>query len=256
MLRSISACALGALLLSAPAAFAEEAAAPESPHSFSANVGLFSQYIFRGISQTNEDPALQGGFDYSHSSGFYIGTWASNVSWIRDAENQTGSAEIDIYGGFANEIGDTGIGYDVGLLYYWYPGKGLGNPGLPKGNTLEAYGQVSYGWFYAKYSHALSDDVFGFANARNSYYIDLGADIPLGDSGFTAGLHYGHQKIENATSYNDYKVSLAYDLGRLSSTFDNTELGLMYTKHDAGNVFTSNIFGSESQVTGYVTRSF
>jgi len=71
-------------------------------------------------------------------------------------------------------------------------------------------------------------------------------------------LHAGHQKFKgpSAFSYSDYKVSLAYDLGRLSAQFNNTELGLMYTKHNAGNVFTSNIFGSESQVTGYVSRSF
>jgi uncharacterized protein (TIGR02001 family) len=107
-------------------AFAEEAApaaAPESPHSFSYNIGLYSQYIFRGLTQTGEEPALQGGVDYSHSSGFYAGVWGSNISWLEDGDYYDNSSlEVDIYGGFASEIGDTGIGYDVGVLQYLYPG--------------------------------------------------------------------------------------------------------------------------------------
>jgi len=65
----------------APAAAAP---APEPDWTFTGNVGLYSQYVFRGISQTNEKPALQGGFDLGHKSGFYVGTWASNISWISD----------------------------------------------------------------------------------------------------------------------------------------------------------------------------
>src|SRR5688572_31801626 len=97
-------------------------AEPESPHTVTGNVGLFSQYIFRGLTQTNEEPAIQGGFDYSHSSGFYVGTWGSNVSWLQDGGSYRagGSLELDIYGGFKGSIGKTDLGYDVGLLYYWY----------------------------------------------------------------------------------------------------------------------------------------
>ena len=61
-------------------------AAPEPDWTFSSNVGIFSQYVFRGISQTNERPAVQGGFDVSHKSGFYVGTWLSNVSWLSDCQ--------------------------------------------------------------------------------------------------------------------------------------------------------------------------
>jgi uncharacterized protein (TIGR02001 family) len=72
---------------------------PASPHTFTANVGLFSQYIFRGLNQTNEDFALQGGFDYAYNFGpasFYIGTWASNVSWLVDgAQYSSSSVEND-----------------------------------------------------------------------------------------------------------------------------------------------------------------
>ena len=61
-------------------AFAEEA--PASAHTFTGNVGFVSDYVFRGISQTQNHPAIQGGFDYNHASGFYVGTWASNVGWV------------------------------------------------------------------------------------------------------------------------------------------------------------------------------
>lgn len=255
-------CTVLALLISAPV-MAEEAAADASPHTFTANVGLFSQYIFRGISQTNEDPALQGGFDYAHSSGFYIGTWASNISWLRDSYTdgtdgfgyRSSSLEVDIYAGFANEIGDTGIGYDVGLLQYLYPGS---KGGTPTADTLEAYGALSYGWLTAKYSYALSDEVFQVTNADGSYYAELNLEVPLGETGVTAGAHYGHQKFEGPSgfSYNDYKLSLAYDLGKLGSKLEGTEAGLMYTKHTAGNVFVRSIFGSEDQFTGYIKRTF
>src|SRR3954463_3838966 len=64
----------------------EAAPAPTPEHNFTGNVGLFSQYIFRGLTQTDRNPAVQGGFDYAHKSGFYAGTWASNISWLRDGQ--------------------------------------------------------------------------------------------------------------------------------------------------------------------------
>ena len=74
------------------------AQAEDSPHNFTANVSLTSNYVFRGISQSSGGPAIQGGFDYSHASGFYLGTWASNVSWLKDFQGyDTGSMEIDLY---------------------------------------------------------------------------------------------------------------------------------------------------------------
>ena len=112
---------VAALAMPTTIVFAEEEAA--SDHSVSYNMALHSEYIFRGYTQTHNDPALSGGIDYEHSSGFYLGAWASNVSWIRDAgaSDSGHSLEIDVYGGFAGEIGDTGIGYDIGCLPSFYP---------------------------------------------------------------------------------------------------------------------------------------
>src|SRR2546428_12277993 len=64
----------------APATVAAAPAEPASPHTLSSNIGFFSDYVFRGISYTRERGAVQGGFDYSHSSGIYLGVWASNVN--------------------------------------------------------------------------------------------------------------------------------------------------------------------------------
>src|ERR1035437_4409760 len=72
------------------------AAAPASPHTFTGNVGLVSQYIFRGLTQTNAHPAIQGGADYSHASGFYAGTWLSNISWFTDQNANIKSAPISL----------------------------------------------------------------------------------------------------------------------------------------------------------------
>src|SRR5687768_15472297 len=93
-----AALASGLAQAQAPAAPAE----PASPHTLTGNVGFYSQYIFRGLTQTDRKPALQGGFDYSHSSGFYAGTWGSNISWLRDGGgyNSGGSLEWDFYGGY------------------------------------------------------------------------------------------------------------------------------------------------------------
>src|SRR3989338_2408299 len=102
---------VAAAFLPAFASAAEQA--PASPHTLTGNVGLFSQYIFRGLTQTDRDTALQGGFDYSHSSGLYAGTWGSNISWLRDfnAYSGGGSLELDFYGGFKGNIGKSDFTY-------------------------------------------------------------------------------------------------------------------------------------------------
>lgn len=204
-------------------AFTAQAEEPASPHTFIGNVGLFSQYVFRGISQTNEDPALQGGFDYSHASGFYLGTWASNISWLKDAPAgvdpaySSSSMEIDVYGGYRGAFGETGIGYDVGLLQYIYPGDR--NPGITKADTLEAYAALTWSFLSAKYSYSLGD-TFGVNNSSGTWYLDLSANYPITEA-LTLNLHYGIQDFSGSTagvknddfaSYEDWKIGLSYAL--------------------------------------------
>ena len=196
--------------------------APASPHTLTGNIGFYSQYVFRGLTQTDRKPALQGGFDYSHASGFYAGTWASNISWLRDfgTYSRGGSLEWDFYGGYKGTFGKTDFGYDLGLLYYYYPGDAI--PGAVKANTLEAYGALSWKWLSAKYSYSLDNKTFGVANSDGTWYLDLSASVPIGETGFTAIAHWGKQKYQgdfapgisndSLASYEDWKLGLTYAL--------------------------------------------
>lgn len=178
-----------------------------SAHSFSANVSVVSDYRFRGFTQTNFRPALQGGFDYSHSSGFYAGNWNSNVS---DDLFPGGNLEMDFYAGYAHEF-NNGLGLDLGVLYYYYPGTTAA-----KGGTIsntELYVGLSYGAFSAKYSHGVSD-FFGAPDSRNNFYVELGADFELGD-GWGLNAHVGYQKLKNdpvLKGYVDYSAGITKDL--------------------------------------------
>ncbi|NBW52985.1 MAG: hypothetical protein EBR39_03520 [Betaproteobacteria bacterium] len=248
----ITTAVLGALAVSSFAFAAEET---KSDFTTSGSVGLFSQYIFRGLTQTDRDPALQGNFDINHSSGLYLGMWGSNVSWLRDkygtgtpAEEATyyksgGNLEIDIYGGFKSEIGKTGLGIDLGALQYYYPGTERGrDQGWAKANTTEVYGALSYGWLQAKYSHVVSKDAWGWGkysgqdkDAKGTYYAELNATVPIGEligggplKGLSGIAHYGKQEFDNDTalgmpSYEDYKLGL-------SNAFDNgVNIGAFWT---------------------------
>jgi uncharacterized protein (TIGR02001 family) len=177
-------------------------------HEISFNASVVSDYRYRGISQTRLKPALQGGADYTHNpTGFYAGTWLSTIRWIRDAGGDA-NIEWDIYGGKKGEI-MPGISYDVGVLRYLYPSNQL----APSTNTTELYGQVGYGPAYVKYSHAVTN-LFGFADSKNSGYLDVGANIEVG-SGLVLNLHAGHQRVKNLStfSYTDWKVGVTKDFG-------------------------------------------
>ena len=195
---------LVALALSG-AAFAQTKA-PEPDYTLSFNVGAVSDYRYRGISQSRLKPALQGGVDFAHKSGFYLGTWASTIKWIKDAGGDA-SVEIDIYGGYKGQAGP--VAYDVGLLTYQYPNHSL--PISPVTNEIYAAG--TYGPATLKYSHAVSN-LFGFADSKNSGYLDLSANFDLG-TGWSVTPHVGHQKVRHnsAFSYTDYALTVGKDLG-------------------------------------------
>jgi len=181
-----------------------QAAAPESTLSF--NAGVVSDYRYRGISQSRLKPAVQGGVDYADKSGFYVGAWASSIKWIKDAGGDA-STELDLYGGYKGAVGD--VAYDVGFLRYEYPSNKL----AVSANTNEVYGAVTMGPATLKYSHAVSN-LFGFADSKNSYYVDLSATLDLGE-GFSLVPHVGYQSVKNnsAFSYTDYSLTLGKDLG-------------------------------------------
>ncbi len=199
-------------------AHAEDAPPPNNVVAY--NVGVASDYRYRGISQTRFEPALQGGVDYTNNpTGLYAGTWLSTIKWIKDNVAATGGGkgpvEWDLYGGKRGDIG-AGFNYDVGGLYYYYPTNNYANYSPNKNaNTFELYGQVGYGPGYLKYSHALTT-LFGTADSQNSGYLDLSVNPDLGN-GFTLNLHAGRQKVtgdaagtqaKDFYSYTDWKVGV------------------------------------------------
>ncbi len=198
--------------LVALAAIAAASAAVMAPTAVQAqvayNVGAVTDYRFRGISQTRLKPALQGGVDYS-MGGFYVGAWASTIKWIKDGGGDA-NVEIDVYGGYKGEISKD-FSYDVGVLTYQYPSNKLN----PSANTTEIYGGLTYGPATLKYSHSVSN-LFGFADSKNSGYIDLSGTFEITD-GWMLTPHIGRQTVKNtsAASYTDGSLTVSKDFSGL-----------------------------------------
>tara|TARA_R110000744_G_scaffold29035_6_gene69648 strand:+ start:2606 stop:3328 length:723 start_codon:yes stop_codon:yes gene_type:complete len=174
-----------------------------------ANASVTSNYIWRGLTQTTNDAAVQGGIDYADESGFYVGTWVSNVNYGAD---DVYSYEHDMYFGFSGESGD--ITYDVGYLYYNYDSEA-------NFDFAEVYGSVGYGGLSATLSllaHTEADEGegrdYGFAQAS---YISVDYVMPV-LNGAELGLHVGYHQGDFAEDFNgvpdgyaDWGVSIAKD---------------------------------------------
>jgi len=244
---AISAVAVGLLTgLACASAFAEDAPAADAPEAspIVANVSVTNDYRYRGISQTNFKPAIQGGFDYAHDSGFYVGNWNSSISWVSDSANYnvgksvSAPIEMDFYGGFKKELIGEGFASDLGLLQYYYPTSGyptsqyLANP-----NTTEIYAAQNFTFGpvtgFVKFSYAVST-LFGNINSTGSYYPDLTANYDTGFWGLALNGHIGYQyvagnqpngatlinganvsNVSNSTlfSYTDWKLGVTKDFG-------------------------------------------
>jgi uncharacterized protein (TIGR02001 family) len=227
------------LVIALGAAFAAPVLAADAPASSftpSSNVSLVSDYLYRGISQTGANPAIQGGFDLAHASGLYAGFWGSSISWVSDSGIATNAGlELDTYAGFKGTAGD--VGYDVGYLRYNYPGNYVAN--VTKADTDEVYGAVSYSFVTAKVSYALGD-LFGVSKAAGSTYVELNANYAIADTGITLGAHAGKQTYTGTTAdaltdsatYTDYKLSASKD-------FSGYVVGLAYSSTNATAFYTS-----------------
>ncbi|MCV2351657.1 TorF family putative porin [Paucibacter sp. Y2R2-4] len=232
MKKNISTLSLALAALFAGSVQAQDAApaAAASPeHTLTGNLSLNSDYRFRGISQTWRLPALQGGFDYAHRSGFYAGTWASNVSG--NSYNNGAGLELDLYGGFKFSLTQD-LTLDLGALAYVYPGAKLNSaPGVASNkayDNLDLYAGISAGAFSAKLSVAATDyfglnsDTAGFAyfnslaakgSSKGSAYLDLNYNFDLGQ-GLTLGAHLGYLHVRNygELSYTDAKLSISKEM--------------------------------------------
>jgi uncharacterized protein (TIGR02001 family) len=261
----IKAALVGALFSIAPISFAadevEEIKAPSSmldDFSFSANVGLYTDYIFRGYTQTQNEPAIQGGFDVEHSSGLYAGTWASNVDWTTAGDYMDkNSVEIDVYAGWATDLPFGDLGFDIGVLQFFYPGNDTA--GAVETDATEIYVGLSRDFLDGKFSASLtnyvvvSDDAWGFEDMDGETYTDLTIDVPLGSTPITVSAHIGHQTFGDSTyDYTDWKINADYAFN------DNFSAGAFYTDtdQDKDDWTVGSTFLGDSTFGGYVSAGF
>ena len=258
----IKAAVIGALFSVAPMSFAadevEDIKAPSmlDEFSFSANVGLYSDYIFRGYTQTQNEPAIQGGFDVEHSSGLYAGTWASNVDWTTaGGYMDKNSIEIDVYAGWAGDTGFYDLGFDIGVLQFYYPGNKTED--AVDVDATEVYFGFNKDWgaFSTSVTNyvVVSDDAWGFSDMDGEMYHDLTVDVPLGSSPVTLSGHVGHQTFGESTyDYTDWKLNVDYAFN------DNFSAGAFYTDTDQSESdwTVGSTYLGDSTFGGYLSAGF
>jgi uncharacterized protein (TIGR02001 family) len=203
------------------------------PGKFSANVALTSEYLFRGLSQTDDAPAIQGGFDYkievARRTDFYLGVWGTNVDFNEGSGVDGATIETDLYGGVKGDIARTGVSWDIGFIYYAYPGAG---------NNLdydywEIKGAVSYDFGIAKVTGSLNYSADHFANSGEAVYTKLAADMPIDAfKGLSLTGHVAQRTIEKNGAFGTadyvewnlgatYKIPGVFDV---SVTYSDTDI--------------------------------
>ncbi len=227
--------ALACVVAAVPALATAQGA--RSDWAMSGNVSLVSDYRFRSISQTYGLPAVQGGFDLGHAAGFYVGTWASNVS----GNQFIGGAgmEWDFYGGYRMEL-TRSTQLDLGFIYYYYPGsKSLPVDGLRRYDTTEVYAAVTWGGLTGKINYSISD-AFGLLDSSGSYYAALDYVYPWRrTTNFMA--HIGKASFKNFSPLNYVDYKLAVTTEALNVTW-----GLAYI----GNNAKDNLYEFRNQSDG------
>jgi len=224
-------------------------------HSFTGKAALYSEYEYRGISQTSEKPAVQLNLDYAHKSGAYVGTFLSNIKWLKDTAQVNGfstkaNIEWDIYAGYKFEVVKD-FTLDLGYLRYEYPSS---KEFSPKPNTDEVYAGVSWGPATLKYSYSFND-TFGVANSKGSDYIELSVNYPLPAlDKLTINGVVGHQsyKHNNFLSYTVWKLGATWDFGggfNAGAYYKGTN-----AKHELYTIKGKD--WSESRAVAFVTYSF
>jgi uncharacterized protein (TIGR02001 family) len=203
-------------------------------------VGVVSDYDFRGVSLSAKDPALQGSIDWASESGFYVGAWGSNIDYGPGVD---GDIEIDLYAGYAGET-EAGLGWDVGLVYYTYPGADDIN------DYPELYVGLSYQWFELKQWY--TNDYSGFD--EDAWYTEGNASFEL-PSNFALNLHLGYNYGDafDDTEFMDYSVGVGYTLA-------NFDLELKYVDTDLSRgdaaFSSSDAFNTEGRVIFGVSTTF
>ena len=209
------------------------------------NAAVTSDYRFRGVSQSAQDPAISGGIDLTDKSGFYLGTWASTIDFGSGPPDPKANIEWDLYGGYRFKGG--GIDWDAGVIHYGYPGS-EGFADLP---FTELYIGGTYGPVTVKYYY--TDDYTGTTTKSASYLVASGG-VDLG-SGVTLNLSLGQSsgggiKDSFGDNYTDYKVGVSKEFGGF-----NFDLSYVDTSGISPDIKT-DVFNSESTVVLTVSKSF
>ena len=261
-------------LLTQSAHAADEPAAPAAvePGPVTANITVVNDYRYRGLSQSNFQPAIQGGFDYAHESGFYIGNWNSSISWISDITstlpgNKSVSApvEMDFYAGFKHEW-KKGFAADFGVLQYYYPTSG--STGFAQNpNTTELYIAQNFTFDavtgFVKFSYAVTP-IFGTPNSTGSNYTDLTVNYDTGLWGLSLNAHAGYQYVagnmmdsgtsnSSLYSYTDWKLGVTKDFG------SGLNVSMAYVGTNAGQYAYVNPNGTNLGRAGFLvslTKTF
>lgn len=220
----------------------------DSDITVSGNVAIVTDYRFRGVSLSAGDPAIQGGIDIAHSSGFYIGTWGSSI----EGGNSYGEMELDIYGGWSGTV-TPGLDVDVGLLYYAYPSK---TNGFGPVDYFEPYASIStqFGPVGATVGVAYAWDQDSLGSEDNLYiYTDLEAGIP--STPITLSAHLGYTDGALAPDYlagGTDKNGIDWSVGASVTVLGGLSLGVAYMDTEGASV---NDF-TDSAVVGTLGYSF
>uniref|UniRef100_B1XSA0 Uncharacterized protein n=1 Tax=Polynucleobacter necessarius subsp. necessarius (strain STIR1) TaxID=452638 RepID=B1XSA0_POLNS len=264
-----TATALVASGLFATAAFAQTAPAAEAPEvsPVTANVTIINDYRYRGITQSNYQPAIQGGFDYAHESGFYIGNWNSTINWVANATNNQTRApiEMDFYSGFKKEFIGEGFASEFGVLQYYYPQSGGNyNAAMLNLNTTELYAAQNFTFGpvtgFVKVNYSLTN-IFGIPKSTGSFYPDLTANYDTGIWGILLNGHIGYQYVagqpgnsggvyqsQNNISYTDFKLGATKDFG------GGLSLAAAYVSTNANPVWWNTFTGTNGAANNSAGR--
>jgi len=241
----INSFAAGAILLGA---FMPVSSSGAEKTNFSANVGIVSEYFFRGISQNDDAPAIQGGFDYeieaSKGLSIYAGVWGSSVDFNESGSTDGASLEADYYGGIRTGLGDTGITLDAGLIYYTYPGA-ASNLNY---DFWEAQAAISYDFGAAAVTASLNYSPENFGKSGEAYYWKGALDIPIKDmtlSGYIARQNVEDNNTFGSPDYTEWNLSLG-------SSLAGFDLSVAYTDTD----ISPEADGKGKAVIFTVSRSF
>lgn len=173
-------------------------------NTLSANLGVASNYIWRGTTQTQDDPAVSGGLDYVLENGLYVGTWVSNVDWGSSKPNY----ELDLYGGYGGEVGD--FSYDLNTIYYAYPDAD-GDADFWEIGGSGSWKMITLGLNYTVWGEVKDGP---FDDGDLYYYGSLNLPLP---KDFGLGATLGRYDFDEGEKYTHWGVYLSKDVGEFGS---------------------------------------